>query len=54
VNLVFERREICNPPVAEGKSVSHITKMSKNIFKLLISVFNNCQKEIDRDSHAEI
>jgi non-homologous end joining protein Ku len=41
------------PPVTEGKSGSLMTKTSKNMFKLLISIVNDRRKKIGVNSLAD-
>jgi len=43
-----------NPLVAEGGISFSYDQNIENMFKLSISVVNNCQKEIGGNSHAEI
>jgi hypothetical protein len=45
-NDLFRGETYDKPLVAEGQSVSYITKTSKNIFKLLISVFSDCRRKL--------
>jgi hypothetical protein len=47
-------RKYRNPLIAEGESVSPMTKNVKNIFKLTISVINDCRKKIGGNVYAEI